>query len=83
VSSFGRGVRIGGTNGELSEQTFSLHYAFHYEIFDFARHGGLPPEAGNALTTISDSTSFLILQPSLNFISGSFISSADPDKFKE
>jgi len=36
VSSIGQGIRIGGPNGELSEQTFSLHYAFHNEIFDFA-----------------------------------------------
>jgi hypothetical protein len=83
VSSFGQGARIGGPNGELSEQTLSLPYVFYSEIFDFARHGWLPPEYGNALTTISDSTSFVILQPGLNFVSEPFINPADPDKFKQ
>ena len=29
MSSFGQDVRIGGPNGDLSEQTFSLPYAFY------------------------------------------------------
>jgi hypothetical protein len=36
VSSLGQDVRIGGPNGELSEHTLSLPYAFYNEIFDFA-----------------------------------------------
>jgi hypothetical protein len=35
VSSFGQGVRV-GPNGEFSEQTLSLPYAFYNESFGFA-----------------------------------------------